>query len=368
MAYEKRGLRPFDTLDETQKLLNHLLKVQSPPIPDGYLPPLGNQGLDPLGVDARSGAIGGANGTLSLTPEQFTTNAYGLYFGVNEDDWRDLLNTLDRELREIYGTRARLPAAILVTATNTRLRQVVELLNEDYTTFSQSDSPRRIIVAAGDSAARHRPFRMPQDGCTITIQVILPDDLPPSERAPGRPWRKGSWLARVTVKVRASQGSGLAPRYLTPKIRERHEIGDLCSSFVDLRVDPSGISMVTDLSDVLSVYIDEEALKKATELKGNNEFATPAGEAMLLRWVMDTYRALVLAFRMDDRLDEFDPDSDDCRHTYLYSLLQQVADSSGISIDEALNVLTAQPHRFVALIENSLELLSTDNRLLQLRK
>lgn len=126
--------------------------------------------------------------------------------------------------------------------------------------------------------------------------------------------------------------------------------------------------MVTDLSDVISVFIDEEALMKATELKQNGDFATPAGESLVMRWVMDTYRALVHSFSQDDQLDDFDPDSEDCRRTYLYALLLQVSDHGPISVEEALNVLKDQPNRFVALIENSLDLLAADTQLLQLRK
>ncbi len=368
MSYEKRGLRPFDVLDKTQTLLNQLVKLQSPPIPDGFLPPMGSQGLEPLGIDSNAGSIAGANGTLTLDQEQFRTNAVGLYFGVNDEDWRHLIDTLDDELSDIFGRSSLAPVSIVVTATNTRLKQQVLLLRETYGQFVQSDSWRRLLVPAGDTADRARPFRMPQDGCIVTVQFVLHEDLPVSERQPGRPWRKGSWLAKIRIKVSAARGSGLAPRFLTEQLRRRLGVGDRSSSYVDLRADTSGLHLVTDLSEVMSVFIDEEALKKATELKPNGEFATPAGEALVLRWVMDTYRALVHAFRFDDRLDEFDPDVDEHRHTYLYGLLQQVSEYGDVTIDEALNILKDQPNRFVALIENSLDLNGADGEILRLRK
>jgi hypothetical protein len=368
MSYERRGLRPFETMDATQKSLNSLLKVQSPPIPSGYVPPLGSQALKPLGLEPGAGSIAGANGTLILDADQYTTNAIGLYFGINDDDWRELLRVVDKDLSALFGKSRLAPVSVLVTATNSRLRQVAELIREPYEEFARSDTWRRLIVRAGDNDARPRPFRMPDDGCAITVQFVIDEDVPAANRKPGMPWRKGTWLARWRIRVTATRGSGLAPRFLTDEARQRFGVGSRSSIYVHFPAGYEDLSKATDLGDLVSVYIDQSALEKASELKPNGELATPGGEAMMVHWVMDTYRSLVAAIRMDDSLQEFDTDDEESRQSYLYSLLQQVSDHGGLSIDEAFNVLKDQPERFIALIEHSLDRLKFDQHLLQLRK
>ena len=373
MSYERRGLRPFDGLDRTQTLLNHLVRVQSPPIPDGFQPPLGNQGLTPLGLRAGTGAIAAAGGTLVLDPIQFTTDAIGLYFGVNDDDWREFINVLDDDLRSLFGVSRHAPVSILVTATNTRLNQVVRLLQIPYAQFAMEDDWRRVIVEAGDTDRRPRPFRMPMDGCTIRLQLVIHEDIPEPDRQPGKPWRKGSWLAKVDIRVKAARGSGLAPRPLTPEARARFGIGDRSSVYVHFPAGCEGLSRASDLSDRVSVFIDEGALAKASTMNANGHLSTPAGDALFMHWVIDTFRALVSGFLRDDELPDFDVDDDESRDTFLYGLLQQVSDSTqdgetAVSIEEALNILRDHPERFIALIEHSLDRLASDEHLLQLRK
>ena len=365
MSYERRGLRPFDTMDETQKLLNDYLRIQSPPIPDGFIPPLGALALTPYGVN--TGSIAGNGGTLVLDAEQYVSNSFGLYFGVHEDHWGDFTSTVGREIDKIFGRRQDAPVNLLVTAINRRLKQLVVLLDIPFQDWiSSSQEWRWNLVKAGDSAERPRPLRMPNDGCDVVLQFVLREDLPERFRVRGRPWRKGSWLARATIKVTAGKGSGLAPRPLTPEIRKVYGLGDRCTSFIDFRGEPSGLCMHRDLSDVLSVYIDENLLSTAGQMKPNGESANPAGSSIFARLVMDTYRTLVFALWNDEDLDQFDVDDEQHRYTFTYSMLDRVASYSNISIEEALNILKDSPSRFSSLVEGSIDILSSDSQLLQL--
>ncbi len=205
---------------------------------------------------------------------------------------------------------------------------------------------------------------MPGDGSEILVQFVLSSELPERFRIQGRPWRKGSWLARVKINVAASKGSGLAPRPLTPEVREAFNLGQQCTSYIDFRGDPSGLCMERDLSEVLSVYIDMDLLERAGRVKPSGELENPAGDSIFARLVMDTYRTLVFALWRDDELETFDVDDEQHRYTFTYSMLQRVATYANVSIEEALNILKESPSRFCSMIEGSLNLLSSDNRLL----
>lgn len=352
-------------MDRTQRLLNDFLRIQSPPIPDGHNPPLGNLGLTAHGV--QGGEIAGNGGSLLLDSDQFVSNAFGLYFGVHEDHWGEITSTFGKEIVDIFGAWQDAPVNLLVTVANRRLRQMVVLLDIPFQEWLSSPNGWRwILVRAGISDDRPRPLRMPNDGCDIVVQFVLREDLQEKFRIRGRPWRKGHWLARVKVKVSASRGSGLAPRPLTPEIREAFNLGNQCTSYIDFRGDPSGLCMQFDLSDVLSVYVDENILKNAGRVKPNGETENPAGDAMFARLVMDTYRTLIFSLWKDEELDAFDVDDEQHRYTFTYSVLERVASYANTSVEEALNILKESPSRFSSLVEGSLNLLGSDNKILDL--
>ena len=366
MGYEKRAIRPFNTMDQTQRLLNYLLRVQSPRIPDGYLPPMGNQALKAHGVE--DAKIAAANGALILSSEEFVTNSIGLYFGVHEDDWLQVTQAAVSDLEMIFGRVADAPVNLLVSVANTRLRQTQVLLNVPFSEWlANEESWRWTVVQTGNSDTRPRPLRMPTDGCSVSIQFVLREHLPEKLQMLGRPWRKGSWLARWDVRVSATKGSGLAPRPLTQEVRDAYQLGNACTSYIDLRGERSGLCFVNDLTEVLSVYIDQDLLMKSMQLNNKGLPARAAGEAIVHRIVMDTYRSLVHALTHDDQLTDFDVDSAEHRYTFTYQLLQRASDYASITDSEALNILRESPNRFIALIEGSMNLLTTDNLLLDLR-
>jgi len=365
MAYEKRGLRPFDALDRTQAKLRQMVRVQSPPIPDGFQPPLGLLGVTLVGVS--KGSIAAHGGTLLLDRDEYMSAPVGLYFGVNDDDWLDLTNTVGYELDEVFGSRSTAPVNVVVTVANARLKQVHQVINLSFNDWV-NESWRHRLAKGGDNKNRPRPLRMPDDGCTIWVQFLLNSDLPRSQRVLGRPWRKGSWLARAEVRVSAGRGTGLAPRPLNSETRARFGLGKYTSTFVEMRGDLSGLCMTTDLSQFLTVYIDDELLHGAAEMNDRGDHVRGAGAALIGRWVMDTYRALIYGYSRDDQLDDFDPAIDEHKQTYLYSLLSQIEDANLVGIDEALLILRDNPTQFAGLIEHVLAMKASDQSLLELRR
>lgn len=364
MGYEKRSVRPFETLDRSQKLLNQFVRVQCPPIPDGMSASFGNGALTPIGVN--EGAIAAPGGTLVLRKEHYVGEAIGLYFGVNEADWEELVTEMGHEIDAIFGRRGEVPVSVMVTLTNSRLKQV-EILS--VTPFDEwaSGGWRHVIAKRVKGEGRPRALRMPADGCALGIRFVLHNDLPVDRRLPARPWRKGSWLAKVEIDISSAKGGGLLPRPMNDSIRSRFGLAAHTSLYVDFRGSTSGLHAATDLADVITVYIDEELLMGALEENAKGEPLRAAGGPLVNRWVLDTYRTLIEMLSRDDRLDEFDPDDPAHQRTFLYSMLSNVEGECGIAMDEALLILKDQPNRFAALYEHVLHLKQHDQRLLGLK-
>lgn len=363
MAYEKRSLRPFDTFDRVQRVFAQKVRLQCPPIPDGFQPQMGGQGVALIGV--KNGSITAPGGTLVLDREEYIGAAIGLYFGVHEDDWREVAAAAQDDVRAVFGPGANPPVVLLITAYNSRLRQLAQLYEEKWDTWLYSDSWRHLLVKSG-TKDRPRPFKMPADGCTITIQFVLSQDLPTAQRITGRPWRKGSWLSKHEVRVAAARGSGLAPRYLTDELRERFGLGSHTSLYVSLIDGSTGLSRVSDLSDAVTVYIDERLLKAAIEQNAKGAHVRPQGEHLVSRWVMDVYRALIHGYTLDETLSDFDLEDEECRRSFLYSMLTHLDDAGLVTKAEALLILRETPQRFVSLYEHVLSIKHADSRLLGL--
>ena len=366
MPYESRGLRPFNTMDATQSLLNAMVRIQSPRIPDGFNPPLGNVALVPHGVD--SGSIAAPGGTLVLSPEEYLHNTFGLYFGVHEDDWLQITKAAVDDIERIFRKVSDAPVNVLVTVQNPRLKLLEVVMNIPIMKWLEHpEAWRWDLVGAGSTNSRPRPLRMPYDGCLFSIQFVLASDLTESLRVAERPWRKGSWLARVQIRVAAAKGIGLSPRPLTQEVRERHGLGDHCTSFLEFHGEISGFCFVRDLSESLTIYIDEQLLTEAAQHDNKGVPIRAASTSLVNRWAMDTFRSLIHLVSRDDQLNDFDVDNPDHQYTFTYQLLIRVHESADISISESLNILRDNPDKFISLVEGSIAMKYSDSKLIGLR-
>jgi len=365
MAVERRRLRPYLTMESTQELLNDLLRLQSPPIPDGYQVPLGNQGLQPLGVNG--GSIAAAQGTLLLSESEYRNRPIGLYFGLTDDDWSLFNTAVLNDLHTIFGRDAATDVGIVYTVTNARLRQLVTVSTESIAEWRSSDQRwTRNLIAEG-TETRPRPLRMPRDGCRLSVRFVLLRNLDRDANHPLRPWRKGSWLASADIKIVATRGSGLLPKPLTEEAREMFGLGGLCTTYIDYFGNPEGVCHVGDLSTVMSVYVDEHLLHSVARRDQKGGFDKSASAALLTNWAADTYRALVQMIHQDPELEEFDLETERDVYSFTHLLLCRIRDSYNIPVEESLNVLKENPHRFVSLLEGTLGLKDLDGQLLELR-
>jgi hypothetical protein len=363
MAYEKRSLRPFDAFDQVQKVFSRLLRIQSPPIPDGFQTPLGSMGEVPLGVAA--GAIAASGGTLLLDRDEYMSAAIGLYFGVTDDDWREVTTSARQDLENVFGRTSTPPVELLVTAYNTRLKILAELLRKPMDEWLYSEW--RHVLVKGGQAERPRPLKMPEDGCIIAVQFVLAADLPTDQRVSGRPWRKGSWLSRNEIRVSASKGSGLAPRPLTDNLRVSLGLGSETTMYVALSDGAEGLLRASDLSDHVSVFIDEDLLRAAMSQNERGQHLAPQGADLATRWAMDVFRTLIYAYATDQEIESFDLEDDEFRGSFLYSMLLQLRDAGLVSMEEGLLILRRETPRFVSLFEHVLRIRSTDRNLLGMR-
>lgn len=362
MAYEKRLVRPFEAMDKTQELMTRLIRVQSPRIPDGFQPPLGSQGDKLLGTEA--GSIAKPGGTVVLTAEEYQTSSFGLYFGLEESSWNEFVRAIQDDLNTIFEA-VELPVTLVVTAVNSRLKKVVELLRVPYRTLIGAPNLWRWdIVQPGNNSARPIPFQMPVDGCTIEIKFVLDSDLPQRLRAPGRPWRKGTWLAKSSLRASSGRGSGLLPRSLTPEIRRQFNLGESCSSFVEVLNDGEGVCMSSELDELICVYVDPKILDAAGSVNNQGLPANPNGPLVFDKVASEVFHVLVMLFHSDKLIEEFDPGTADCKRTVLFGLLERVASYRRIAEEEAFNILKSRPSQFMAMHDGSMELLKTDKALL----
>ena len=177
------------------------------------------------------------------------------------------------------------------------------LLNVSFRELEASaDKWRKLIVKATARGDRPRLLRMPKDGAVLRVQLVLSRDIDQSKRRLGSPWRKGSWLARASVKIKAKAGRGLNPTPMTPEIRSRYGLGEKTVVYPHFFDGTSGLCEVEDLSDVAAFYVDEDLLTEFTSNKPDGSLVNPAGQAVQFQWAMTFYRAFFAAVGRDPAL------------------------------------------------------------------
>jgi hypothetical protein len=138
--------------------------------------------------------------------------------------------------------------------------------------------------------------------------------------------------------------------------------------YVHVHGGAEALCRTADLSDVVTVYIDEESMKLAMELSPRGVAARPAGDALTNRWAMDTFRVLIYTMSGCDVLTDFDHESSDWNQSFLYLMLDRVHGAfPAIGIEEALLILRDDPARFTAMYEHVMGLVEGEKVLLSLK-
>lgn len=168
------------------------------------------------------------------------------------------------------------------------------------------------------SDPRPAPFRSPHAGCTVEVLVYLST---PRDKAPLRPWRFGTWLARSVFEVMTEQQfTGFTPKPLTAQVKRDLGLSPKAMRYITLG-DASPLSEdITE--DSVEVWFDADLLAKASAISTGK-----ASMAMQRQLFVDGVTAVVHAARVDPDLAT--AGWTDVKNTLLGRVVLAVAPTSG---------------------------------------
>ena len=156
------------------------------------------------------------------------------------------------------------------------------------------DIPNPIVISGTDE--RPRALRTAHSGCRVEISVLLAEQLPP---APGRPWRKGTWLARSRFYIGTEREfSGFSPRPLGKEEKIALGLPPRAMRYVSL---PETLNPCIDefSIDSLELWLDSDLLAAISAQPKSSVAVAVQGQLFV-----DAMRTIVLASRSDPRLVE----------------------------------------------------------------
>lgn len=232
---------------------------------------------------------------------------------------------------------------LLVVAKSRRLR-LAEIVHQiPFAALDRVDS--KLLIA--DPANRPDSFRTPFSGALIESYLTLFEHL---ERAPLRPWRLGTWLARADFRLDTSLGSiGFTPLPLSSAVRDRLGLPPDTLRFAE--IDPDDIFAPGSVEPV-RLWVDEELLNLTL-------FPRTSGSLSLQRQLfVDAMTALTLTATRHEEIATLE--AVDLGDTLVGGLLDWIADLGPSASEEQhidarqtwLGVLRDNPVMIIALIEN----------------
>lgn len=206
------------------------------------------------------------------------------------------------------------------------------------------------VVDIAVPGSRPHALRTPYSGCRVEASVLLGVT---GERRPGRPWRKGTWLARSRYFVSCDlEFAGFTPRPMDAAQKEALGLPSNATRYVTL---PAGLDPVREDAspDVLEMWVDSDLLAAIS--------AQPkSGISMALQrqLFVDAFAAITHVARSDSGLQ--DVQWAEIEGTLLGRLIRGLAgrDKRGSEGNEALrsqhllNVLRVDHAKFMATVED----------------
>jgi len=165
MSREIRAVRPFDTLDETERLMREgveLVAISTARAADDL-------------SDARHGQA------LQVSSDTYLHEEFQLFLFRHPPANEDLLNVAAREIRSLYGADSSI-VHLVVQVHNKRLRMTDVVFDEP---IVGGEIPLAITIATKDrtgTAPRPRALQTPGDGCEVVVELLLAADLPDGRR------------------------------------------------------------------------------------------------------------------------------------------------------------------------------------------
>lgn len=337
MPRETRWLRPFETLIETQSRMWEGVQITA---------------FDP---DKRA-AFDGEK--LVVAIDDYLSSPFTLWFFRSTADHETFAKTALEEISALYPEQQGV-VHLVVTAHTKRLKMTDLLF--DRPIVSADDIPLAIeLHQVGPDSSRPRPLQTPGDGCEITVEFLLGRDIPEGQRQPFRGWRKGSWLARVSIGIATtSEWSGPQPRRLTDEIRSQFHLPEGALHYTNFLLEDSSLLRVETFDDALEFYVDEDVLDQVEK-----DPLAERSQRMQLGWILDVAKAFVLRAMQAEEFDDFDTEVAPWSGTVLRAILDKVVGAGSVATrSDALKTLREDPYRFFALLEDRAGLLTLERRL-----
>lgn len=346
MSGERREVRPFDTLDVSERLMRDGVQVVA------FASSTADEDL--------SNAFHGQ--ALQVSDDLYRHEEFRLFLFRHVADNANLVAEMAREVRAMYRFDPSI-VHLVVQIHNKRLRMTDVVFDEPV--VGGDELPHSIVLAEKDRTGklpRPRPLQTPGDGCEVVVELLLSRDVPEDQRRPGVAWRKGSWLARVAIRIATGHsGGGPSPLPLTAEIREQFDVPPNAQHYVRRIASGESILRKAAFNEVVEFYVDEHVLRAVVE-----DPHTPASKLIQLRWILTCIDG-VLAMAMAEReFEEFDPEGDNV-NSVIRAILDRVVDGGGVrDVRGALELLKQDRGLFMAMLEDSAELAVRERALLGL--
>ena len=234
--------------------------------------------------------------------------------------------------------RSGLTLLVLATTPYLKITNVVQ----EVSCANLDAMPRVVALTEPD---RPEAFCAPHHGATVDVFLLLARALDPQ---PLRPWRRGTWLARETFKIATEQSQRLFhPKPLDDETRKQLGLPRKTMRYV--RMDDVDPIEPYDAGG-LDLYVDRELLDDLSA-----RARSPVSQAMQLQLAQDVIAAIVhaAAARGSDLKSRTWTDLDDS----LLARVLRIAAKAGVSYEQLLREVTADPAKVIAHAESALDVL-----------
>ena len=283
-------------------------------------------------------------GRVTVPTRSFLRDRASLRLGLDEEDTKTFVKRLQTAV-ERAGLATKSCALVLVASTS-RLK-ITEVVWEANLAELSSAEPL-VEFAAGER--RPRALQAPFGDFTATVYVLLSEQL---ESRPLRPWRKGTWLAKVSFVVATGLAEiGFTPIPLDSEARERLDLPEGCIRFVKVTepMDPS------PPVESVQLYVDSDLL--ATMAAAPH---TPGARAFQRQLFVDAINALVYETSTELARIGRAVELEDIEGSIVWNLLRRAAgampDGSPSraerhAMESLLRLLADHPSQFMARVED----------------
>ena len=231
---------------------------------------------------------------------------------------------------------------LLVLATTPYLK-ITNVVHE--VSCANLDAMARVVALTEPN--RPEAFCAPHHGATVDVFLLLSRAREP---LPLRPWRRGTWLARETFSIATERSQRLFhPRPLDDEMRKQFGLPRKTMRYI--RMDDVNPLEPYD-AGALDLYVDRELLDN---LSARARTRTPVSQAMQLQLAQDVIAAIVhaAAARGSDLKGRTWTDLGDS----LLARVLRIAARAGVSHEQLLREVTADPAKVVAHAESALDVL-----------